>query len=214
MSGTATVASTKGLFAEMRTALNDLGQQVQRLSDIYKRGYESDRIGWKSAVIAEFPTVPHRFWDAIERVADGKLLPDVVARGCAGLHLFSKVSIPDQRRILDRGIEVWTGGSDHRLVPAHLADAITLRKAIDRDGNVLTVEEQASLSRDESERRERYQQKQREAIKERVNEELENDPPLKWRADRGHIFMLVCPTYLTADDLRAMIADLESSRDR
>jgi hypothetical protein len=208
---TTATLSNKAIFAEIRAALGDLAQAVQKLAGSYKKGYDADPSGWREAIEAEFPTVPSRFWDAIERVAAGLLLPDIVARGCVGLHLFGKMSIPDQKRVLERGFAVWTGGADHRMVPAHLIDLKTLNRVLDRAGRVIGVEEQAAFARAQDEM-DAKRRKEWEATLKTVEPEEPEDVPLKWRAARGHVYILQCPVQLSAKELRIMLADLEGSR--
>ena len=209
MNKVATIPQPKEIFAEMREAMGDLVHSVKRLADAYKQGLESDPIEWFNKVRDEFPSIAPSFWHSIERVSTGRLLPEVVARGCAGLQVFGKISLAEQRRVLDNGFSVWTSGADHRVIPAHLADVHTIRNIV--VGNrVLTVEEQAARARQMQVAKDEWIAERKASIKEMETEDAEI--PLKWRVEHKKVFILECPTYLSQREIRAMLADLEASK--
>ena len=195
----------------LRTAMGAAAVAVVAAAEAYAAGYAKYAGKWKGMVHDEFPTTPLAFWSGVQRVADGRLLPDAVSLGLPRLDVIAQLPLMQQREIIDHGITVIsTTDNKPRIIPMCDLTSDAVRLAIDPDGRVRTPDEQLAIIAS------------RRATIAASSEKLESEKrtmdagapdevsaTITYRINRGHVVIYKTPLVLTEIDLRRLLKEMK-----
>lgn len=194
------MTTPKDLLRELGAAMERAGSAIVQIAHVYKAGLDASP-DWRETVRNHYTAIPLTFWSNIERVATGRLLPGFVAMSVPRIDLIAQLSLPDQQEIIAKGVRIYAGGVDERLVPIDRMSEGEIKRVI-KFGRVLTVDEQAKEAREKNEK----------AHKERVRERnLSDDQPIKYRIRHGKLTLIKVPLTLSKDELRLILDEMEDA---
>ena len=159
------------------------------------------------------PGIALSFWRSIAKVHERRLHPLALSSGCSCLAALERMPIREQERALTVGVQVATGGGDHRLVPAHLLRAHELRIATTDDGRIRSISEQESyvahLKGNEEEARAKHIASLRETPAECPDDQSDM---VRWRIVNGRCVIIQTPLYTTEAELLRMVKEIRRDR--
>lgn len=196
----------------IESALVHIGEQIQAIaSECGKLQEGRTRTEALDMLEEQFPSVAPTFWRACFAVHDGRMIPEIVARGCAGLQFLESLPVQEQKQLITDGIPVALPNGDHRMIPVHIATQTEVKAAI-KDGHVLTLAEQR---KQEKERQEKLAAKTREALLRTHTVDKTDDAGeanfSRWivSKDRKTVTITALPIKISKAELREILGSME-----
>jgi len=102
--------------------------------------------GYEDAIKERHPRVMASYWKNLESIGNGKLFPTLAHQPVIHTRLIAALPLREQERLLVKGVEVWTGGAEHKIMKFDSLETETIRQVIDPIGRIRTPGEQANYA--------------------------------------------------------------------
>jgi hypothetical protein len=116
MSKTTTTTITAATIDRFKAALAQAVDGMKTAAAIYIDAINS---GTDQELRDAMPQLAPRSWNMLESIGMGTMDPRLFFEGGAAAHALRRLPVSEQKRALDKGVEVYAGGTDRMVVPVH-----------------------------------------------------------------------------------------------